>query len=102
MARGKRHHTVTGALLEGFALNNRVVVRHRTGRENTTSVRNATVVSDFYAFEREDHHDDAVEQWLANDVESPFADVLYALQSGDQPSISDRPVIARFVTTAVV
>lgn len=102
MGRKKRHHTVTRALLEGFALDKKISVRSRSGQEFLTSPINATVVSDFYSFEGEERPDDAVEEWLADDVETPFAKLLPTLRSGDQPSHSDRSVIVRFVATAVV
>lgn len=102
MARKKRHHTVTRALLEGFALDNKLRVRSRTRPEFLTAPINATVVSDFYSFEGEEYLDDAVEDWLADDVESPFAALLPGLCAGRQPSPLDRSVIVRFIATAVV
>ncbi|WP_155853168.1 DUF4238 domain-containing protein [Arthrobacter sp. H14] len=102
MARGKRHHTVTRALVGGFALANKVTARSRSGREFLTSPVNATIVSDFYSFKGGACPDDAVERWLAADVESPFAQLLPALRSEENPSPLDRAVIVRFIATAVV
>lgn len=102
MARKKRHHTVTRALLEGFTLDKKLRVRSRSRDESLTSPVNATVVSDFYSFEGEAQLDDAVEEWLADDVETPFAALLPDLRAGNQPSPLDRSVIVRFIATAVV
>lgn len=102
MARKKRHHTVTRALLEGFTLDKKLGVRSRSGEEFFTSPVNATVVSDFYSFEGEEQPDDAVEEWLADDVETPFAALLPDLRAGNQPSPLDHSVIVRFIATAVV
>lgn len=102
MARRKRHHTVTRALLEGFSVNKKLAVRPRGGEEFLSSPVNATVVSDFYSFEGEEQPDDAVEEWLADDVETPFAALLPGLREGNNPAPSDRSVIVRFISTAVV
>lgn len=102
MARKKRHHTVTRTLLEGFSLDQKLRVRSRSRDEFLTSPVNATVVSDFYSFQGEDQLDDAVEEWLNKDVETPFAALLPDLRAGNQPSSLDRSVIVRFIATAVV
>jgi hypothetical protein len=102
VARRKRHHTVTRALLEGFAERGQVITRCRTGREFPQSTRNATVVADFYSFDYEGSPDDAVEGWLAAHVESDFTRLLRGLRRGEQPTPGMRPTIARFLAAAIV
>lgn len=102
MPRRKRHHTVTRALLEGFARGGQVVVRSRSGKEFSLAIGSATVANDFYSFLSEGEHDDAVEDWLSRDVESAFATLLPSLRAGKQPLQQERPVIARFLATALV
>ncbi len=102
VARRKRHHTVTRAVLEGFSQRGQVVTRCRRGQEFSQSIRNATVVADFYSFDNEGSPDDAVEGWLATVVESNFTALLPGLRRGEQPSPEMRPAIARFLAAAVV
>ncbi len=82
VARRKRHHTVTRALLAGFSQRGQVVTRCRRGQEFSQSIRNATVVADFYSFDNEGSPDDAVEGWLATVVESNFTRLLPGLRRG--------------------
>lgn len=72
MARRKRHHTVTRALLEGFSKRGQITARIREGREFPQSIRDATVEADFYSFDNEGSQDDAVEGWLAEVVEGDY------------------------------
>jgi len=102
VGRRKRHHTVTRMLLEGFAERNQVVARTRGGRDYTQAITNATVVADFYSFDNEGRPDDAMEDWLAENVESAFHQLLPALRAGDQPTSTHRPSIARFVAVAAL
>lgn len=101
MGRRKNHHTVTRALLAGFAQNGGVMTRLRQGREFPQSIRKATVVADFYSFDNEGSPDDAVEGWLAGVVESDFTALLSGLREEVQPTKEMRPAIARFVAVAV-
>lgn len=102
MARRKRHHTVTRAVLEGFAQGGQVIARSRKGKEFPQSIRKATVVADFYSFDNEGSPDDAVEDWLASVVEKDFTQILPGLRRGEQPTPEMRPTIARFLAAAVV
>lgn len=102
MARQKRHHTVTHALLKGFSEREQVLTRDRKGMEFRQSTKNATVVADFYSFENDGSQDDAVEEWLAIEVENEFTKLLPGLREGEHPTVEMRPVIARFLATAVV
>lgn len=101
MGRRKRHHTVTRALLEGFSQDGKVTARAREGREFPQSIRDASVVADFYSFDNEGSPDDAVEGWLADVTESAFTSLLPPLRQGGQPTTEMRPAIARFVAAAV-
>ncbi len=102
MARRKRHHTVTRAVLEGFSERGQVITRSRKGHEFSQSIRRATVVADFYSFDNEGGRDDAVEGWLASMVESNFTRLLPRLRRAEQPTPEMRPAIARFLAAAVV
>lgn len=102
MARQKRHHTVTRALLKGFSEHEQVITRSRRGTEFRQSTGDATVVADFYSFDSIGTLDDAVEEWLATDVENDFAPLLDSLRGGEQPTRKMRPVIARFLATAAL
>lgn len=100
--RRKRHHTVTRALLEGFAYGGQVLVRSRDGKEFNLATGSATVANDFYSFLHEGEHDDAVEDWLSKDVEHAFASLLPNLRAGVQPPKQEHRVIARFLATALL
>jgi hypothetical protein len=102
MGRQKRHHTVMRALLEGFALDNKIAVRSRNGAQFLTAPINATVVSDFYSFEEESQPSAAVEEWLAKRVESPFAELLPSLRAGERIPVEWASVIVQFIATAIV
>lgn len=102
MGRRKRHHTVTRMLLEGFAERGQAVARIRSGREYTQAITNATVVANFYSFVNEGNTDDAMEDWLAENVEGAFHQLLPALRAGHQPTTTHRPSIARFVAVAAL
>lgn len=102
MGRQKRHHTVMRALLEGFALDNKIAVRSRNGAQFLTVPINATVVSDFYSFNEESVPSAAVEKWLAAHVEWPFAELLPPLRAGETTRAEWHPIIAQFIATAIV
>lgn len=102
VARRKRHHTVTRAVLEGFSERGQVITRCRNGQEFPQSIRNATVVADFYSFDNDGSPDDAVEGWLAAVVENNFTSLLPGLRRGEQPTPEMRPAIARFLAAAAV
>lgn len=101
MARRKRHHTVTLALLHGFSKRKQVVTRPRSKPEFTQSVTNATVVADFYSFDNKGAPDDAVEDWLTTVVEDGFThELLPEMRDGRQPTAQEYPAIARFLAAA--
>lgn len=102
MARRKRHHTVTRAVLEGFSQGGRVIARSREGLQFPQAIQDATVVADFYSFDNDGRPDDAVEDWLAAVVEQDFTDILPGLRQGGQPTSTMGPAIARFLAAAVV
>ena len=85
MGRRKRHHTVTRALLEGFAQGGTVTQRVRRGHEFGQSINNAAVVADFYSFDSQGIPDDAMEGWLAEVIEADFTALLPDLREGKQP-----------------
>lgn len=72
------------------------------GKRVSQSIRNATVVADFYSFDSEGSPDDAVEGWLASVVERDFTRLLPGLREGEQPTREMHPAIARFLAAAVV
>lgn len=103
MARRKRHHTVTRALLAGFAEDGRVIGRRRRigSGEFLLSISDATVESDFYASKTQET-DDTVEDWLGTAVEAEFAALLPGFRDGMQPSTLMGNSVARFVAVSVL
>lgn len=102
MGRRKRHHTVSKALLKGFANHHgQVTMWRRDGASHRQAIGDASVVTDFYAFDNDDQLDDAVEQWLGDATETEFAKLLPDLRNGAQPQAVSRDCIAHYVATAV-
>lgn len=103
MARRKKHHTVTRALLKGFAdKGDKLITRRRDGKEFPQGTVAASVVTDFYASKDRDSAGDPTEEWLASSVESQFAGLLPSLWVTGKTTVPMRPVIAGFVAAAVI
>ena len=101
MARRKRHHTVTKAVLQGFAERGLVRAWRRDGRNHPQALGDASVVADFYTFDNDGRNDDAVETWLGEATEDDFAKLLPGLRAGAQPTASETDCLANYVGTAI-
>lgn len=101
--RAKRHHHFPKFHLKEFANENGLVWqydRRLAMAENPSEVspKDAGVVSYFYApGVGEDPKNDAYENWLANDVDTPASDALRRLIIGEDLDASARTSMARYV-----
>lgn len=94
----KAQHTVPRALLAGFSIDGKVLTRRRDGREFRETINRASVATHFYSVEDESgSKDDAVERWLASDIEDGFHALLPDLVRGQQPPKGSGQTVARYV-----
>jgi len=102
------HHTVSKLYLQGFCekrgLNRNILLaRHRDGHEEQLTIKEATVVRDFYDAGGRGQPDDALEKWFAETIESPVGEIMKRLRKGVMPSSSEeRAKIAAYVATQLV
>ncbi|XVV12618.1 DUF4238 domain-containing protein [Actinoplanes sp. CA-131856] len=90
MPPARRNHTVPQLWLNAFAVRGQLTARNRAGKEHLTGVRDATVVAHFYRDESPAAFDpQAVETFLANQVEDPATGVVQDLVGGRLPVTED-------------
>lgn len=81
----RRHHTVPRFYLQGFARDDRIAtVRLPGDRRFIQSVRDATVINNFYSVRGHDDGEDVVEKALS-DLEGAAAAVVAAIKRGTWP-----------------
>lgn len=96
----KAQHTVPRALLAGFSVDGQVLTCRRDGREFRETINRASVATHFYSVEDESgSRDDAVERWLASDIEDGFHALLPDLVRGQQPPKGSGQTVARYVAS---
>lgn len=104
-ARGvtRRHHTTPRVCLRGFAEDDWLTIRTRSGVERTVHLTDTTVRKNFYnVLTSEGVETSAVETWLARSVESPIGPVFERLRAGETVRQTDCPALAKFVVSQLL
>lgn len=99
----RRHHTVAQLVLNGFTRTGQLDAWRRNGAQYRTSVEDATVARDFYAFNTtagQTHRD--IEDWFETQVETPVVEVVRRLREGSQPHEDEAPVLAGLVAASLL
>lgn len=101
----RRHHTVPRFILKNFADDNLMLdAWQRSGKKHTIHIDHATVIKNFYnATTAVGGPVDAVEDWLAEEVEGPVSPIIAAIVAEDsQPSPSAVSLCAGLAASGVL
>lgn len=100
----KHQHTAPVSYLRGFVDEGSTLsIRRRTGERREVGVRDVAVRRNFYRFTDEaGAASDVVEEWFADEVESPAAPVLARLRAGEQVGERDQTALSWFVAAQVL
>ena len=96
------HHVVPQVFLKGFAAGAHLCEHRRDGSTSKVTVKKAAVVPDFYLTTSGTTTDDALEEWLGKNVESPAADIVKALRKGKVPEGPARATAGTFLAFQMV